>query len=217
MFKAQKTVYIVRHGQSVDNVLPVFQKSTSPLSEKGKLQAKQIAERIQNLEFDTLISSPLPRAKETADAISTMTGKEIVLSDLFVERIKPSSTDGKPWTDEKASKTFRAWEESLIRPGLKVEDGENFEEIFQRADKSLDYLLNRAGKDIVVVSHGHFIRTLIARIIIGDRIDGEIARRFYDLTSLENTAISVIQYREAFEESRCWRVWTLNDHAHFAE
>lgn len=217
MFKAQKTVYIVRHGQSVDNVLPVFQKSTSLLSEKGKCQAQQIAERLKYLDFEILVSSPLPRAKETAEAISSVSGKPIELSELFVERIKPSSTDGKPWTNSEAVKIFRDWEKSLVQTGLKVEDGENFEEIFHRADRALDYLLERSESNIVVISHGHFIRTLIARILIGDRVDGEIARRFYDLTSLENTAITVIQYREAFEESACWRVWTLNDHAHFAE
>lgn len=217
MFRAQKSIYIVRHGQSIDNVLPVFQKSTSPLSEKGRFQARQIAQRIQHLDFAALISSPLPRAKETAEAISVATGKNIELSNLFVERIKPSSTDGKPWTDKAATKLFKAWEASLVQTGLKIEDGENFEEIFHRANQALEYLLSRTEDKMVVVSHGHFIRTLIAQILIGDRIDGEIAKRFYDLTSLENTAISVIQYREAFEEPPCWRVWSLNDHAHFAE
>jgi broad specificity phosphatase PhoE len=33
--KIQKTVYFIRHGQSEDNVAPVFQSSSSPLNEKG--------------------------------------------------------------------------------------------------------------------------------------------------------------------------------------
>ena len=51
-----KTVYFVRHGQSEDNVAPVFQSPDSPLNEKGKKQADSIAQRISKLSFDALIA-----------------------------------------------------------------------------------------------------------------------------------------------------------------
>ena len=105
--RVEKTVYFVRHGQSVDNASPVFQSIDSPLSEKGKQQARSIANRLSTIDFDTLIASPVERAKQTAQYISDKTGKKIVFSDLFVERIKPDEIDGKPWTDEHASKIWR--------------------------------------------------------------------------------------------------------------
>jgi hypothetical protein len=37
------------------------------------------------------------------------------------------------------------------------------------------------------------------------------------VASMENTAITVLLYKDAFEEDECWRLWTYNDHAHFAE
>lgn len=59
----KKIVYFVRHGQSVDNAAPVFQSVNTPLSEKGQEQAKTLAKRLSELDFESLISSSLQRAK----------------------------------------------------------------------------------------------------------------------------------------------------------
>lgn len=103
-----KIVYFVRHGQSEANALPIFQGPDSPLDEIGKQQAAIIAERVSRVPFEALISSSFPRAKETAQAIGKMTGKQPEYSDLFVERIKPSSINGKPYADEHANLVWRA-------------------------------------------------------------------------------------------------------------
>jgi len=215
--KAKKVVYFVRHGQSVDNVLPVFQSAETPLSDKGQRQAVQIADRISSLSFDALISSTQPRAAQTAQAIASKTGKSVEFSKLFVERIKPTSIDGKPWDDDRASKVWRQWEESLYNPVSHIEDGENYDDIVQRADKALAYLLKRPEQSIVVVSHGYFLRTIVARVLLGNRLNGDIHRKIQMVASMENTAITVLFYTDAFEEDECWRLWTYNDHAHFAE
>jgi broad specificity phosphatase PhoE len=215
--KRQKTVYLVRHGQSEDNIAPVFQAFSSPLSTKGKGQAEKLASRIAHVDFEILISSTQDRARQTAGAIASKTHKPIELSDLFVERIKPKSIDGKPYDDTRASATWREWEKSLVTPGYKVEDGENYDSIIARADKALAYLQQRDETTFVVVSHGHFIRTLVARVLLGPELNNVSLRRFYDLISIENTGITVLHLREAFEEPACWRLWSLNDHAHFAE
>lgn len=212
-----KTVYLVRHGQSNGNAAPVFQSYDSALSPKGLSQAENLAQRVSKLEFEALISSSQLRAKQTADKISGLSGLEPEYSDLFIERTKPRSIDGKPWDDATANLIWRDWERSLITPGLHIEDGENYDDIVSRSDKALDFLKNHNASSLVVVSHGYFIRTIVARILLGQDLTGETIKRFYQLTSLENTAITVIKYRDAFEEDFCWRLWTLNDHAHFAE
>lgn len=217
MREAQKIVYFVRHGQSEDNASPVFQAYDSRLNERGREQARYVAERASQLGADILISSPQPRAYETAEIISKTVGKQVVASDLFVERGKPSFVDGKPWEDARASKMYDEWDKSLYTPGYKVADGENYDEIVSRADAALAYLLKQDVSKILVVSHGHFIRTIVARVILGDTLTGDSLLRFHRTTSLENTALTVLHYREAYQEPAAWRLWTLNDHAHFAE
>lgn len=215
--KKRKIIYFVRHGQSEDNVLPVFQSSQTPLSEKGKRQAESIAKRLMGVDFEALLASPLPRASQTAEQISLRTGKQLEFYDMLVERIKPVSIDGKPWADKQATDTWRAWNESFFSPDKRVEDGENFDDIVARADGVLETLLTRPEQHIVAVTHGYFLRTIIARVILGDNLTPELLRRFQELTFTENTAITVLHHTAAFEEAPRWRVWSLNDHSHFAD
>jgi broad specificity phosphatase PhoE len=207
----------VRHGQSIDNASPVFQSVDSPLSKKGIDQAKYIAERLSTIQFETLIASPVQRAKETAGYIAEKTDKSTVFSDLFVERIKPDEIDGKPWTDQKANEIWRKWEETLYTPGLRVSNGENFDDTIVRADRALAFLEARPESILTVVTHGYFLRAIVARVLLGNDLTGPIMKRFQERTSVENTAITVLNYRDAFEEDFAWRLWTLNDHSHFAE
>jgi broad specificity phosphatase PhoE len=135
-------------------------------------------------------------------------------SDLFVERIKPMSINGKPDDDKEASVIWKQWNESLYTPGIHVADGEGFDDIIARADKALAFLEERSEKSIVVVTHGYFLRTMIARVLIGESLTGEIFKRFQRTASMENTGLTVLKYKDAFEEEMHWRLWVYNDHAH---
>ncbi len=215
--KAEKIIYFVRHGQSVDNVSPVFQSTDTVLSQRGEEQASLIAQRVSKISFEKLISSPLNRARQTAENISEITGKEIEFSDLFVERIKPTSINGKPHTDIDASNKWRLWEESITKPGIKVEDGENYQELISRAKQALDYLYEHDEKNIVVVTHGYFLRTIVATVIMGDSMSPESFAHFHKVAHTENTGVTALTYEDAFEQAACWRLWVYNDHAHLAE
>lgn len=211
----EKVVYLVRHGESEDNAAPVFQSLNTQLIALGLEQAKKVASRIADLDFEALISSPQKRAKQTALAMTARTGKQLEVSDLFVEHIKPVSIEGKSWDDAEASSLWREWQKSLVTPGYKVRGGENYDEIVARADKALDYLQGRQEAALVVVSHGLFIRTLVVRVLLGLELSHSMLQRFYNLIAIENTGITVFRYKDAFEEPARWRLWSLNDHAHF--
>ena len=209
----EKIVYFVRHGQSEGNITPIFQTLDSPLSDKGKKQIESMAKRVAKLSFETLISSPLPRTKETAEAIARATDKIIEYSDLFVERIKPTGLAGKSYDDKEANKLWEKWEESLYTSGLRVVDGENFDDLILRADKALDFLKNRLEKELVVVTHGYFLRTIIARVLLGDSLTEKNFKVFQSRASMENTGLSVITYSKRWE-GMTWQLWIYNDHAH---
>jgi len=72
-----KHLYYLRHGQTVWNVENKICGSTdSPLTDFGRLQAKEAAEKIlsEGIQFDEILYSPLSRAKDTALIISEITG-----------------------------------------------------------------------------------------------------------------------------------------------
>jgi broad specificity phosphatase PhoE len=209
-----KTIYFVRHGQSDDNIAPVFQSLDSPLNSVGIKQAHEVAKRIAKLDPDVLISSPLRRAMETATIISDEIGKAIKISDLFVERGKPKGILGIPYSDITANQLWRKWEKSLYTPGMRVDDGENFEDLIKRADAVLDYLDKRSESSIVVVSHGYFLRTLIARVLLKESLTSESFYNFLKVSKMENTAITTIAFEEIFEEKPLWRLDSYSDYSH---
>lgn len=211
-----KTVYFVRHGQSEANVAPEFQGPDSPLSDRGIEQARMVADRAKRIEFDTLLSSPYSRARSTAEIIGQATGKEPEFSELFVERIKPEGINGKPYTDEAAAKIWRDWEASLHTPGLRIADGENFEDLVARADSALSFLLDRPEEHLLVVTHGYFLRTIIARVLLKDSLTSESFRNIQRSAHIENTGLTVIRHERGFESEPEWKLWTYNDHAHLA-
>jgi broad specificity phosphatase PhoE len=210
----EKIVYFVRHGQSEGNASAVFQSLDSPLSKIGKEQAEKIAERVSKLSFETLIASPLTRARETAGIIVKITGKQPEYSELFVERIKPTNLSGKPHSDKTARKLWVEWEKSLYTPGLRAQDEENFDSLILRTDKAIDFLTARPEKKLVVVTHGYFIRTIVARIVLGDALTPEVLKNFQSkMSSMENAGLTVITYGKT-PNGVAWRLWTYNDHSH---
>lgn len=209
----EKLVYLVRHGQSEGNISPYFQPLDSPLSEEGKKQAGLIAERLNKIPFEILISSPLVRAKETSEMISKLSGKNVIHSDLFAERFKPTAITGKPHNDPEALRIYNEWTESLYESGKRISDGENFDDLIKRADKALNYLESRSEKTLAVVSHGFFLGTLIARVLLGESLTGSAFREFQLKTEMENTGISVLK-NGLFYGRNVWGLRVFNDHAH---
>ena len=195
---------------------PVFQALESPLSNEGRNQAEKIADRASRISFETLISSPLQRAKETAETISRVTNKTPEFSELFVERVKPSYTYGKSYEDAKANQLWQEWEKSLYTPGLRAEDGENFDDLILRADKALNFLTERRESSLLVVTHGYFLRTIVARVLFGNLLTGDSFRQIQKSMEMENTGITVLHYKKSYEGIPGWRLWIYNDHAHLA-
>ena len=82
---------IVRHGQSEWNALGRWQgQADPPLTDVGENQAKKATKKLGL--FDSIVSSPLQRAKNTASIISEITGVGPVTTEVgLMER------DAGPW------------------------------------------------------------------------------------------------------------------------
>lgn len=86
------TLYIFRHGQSVDNEKYVFSGwRTAPITEKGKEQAEVLAKKLKNKKIDKLISSPQKRAMQTMEIAMSLNESAKNLPINTDERIKERS------------------------------------------------------------------------------------------------------------------------------
>ena len=80
-------VFVTRHGQTSWNALGKIQGKTDiELNETGKNQARETGEAIKNEHIDIIISSPLKRAKETAQIINKNFNVEIIDDERLMER-----------------------------------------------------------------------------------------------------------------------------------
>ena len=84
-------IYLLRHGQTDWNIQGRLQGHRNiPMNMNGKKQIIEIAERLQGLNFeaDIIISSPLDRAKESAQIVAEQIGykKTIIYDEDFLER-----------------------------------------------------------------------------------------------------------------------------------
>lgn len=79
-------LYITRHGETMRNAEQrVLGRTDDPLSEKGLAQAQDLAERLKDTEFDMIFSSPLTRARQTAQAVADSKGMEVLVDERLIE------------------------------------------------------------------------------------------------------------------------------------
>ena len=77
-------LFLVRHAHAVDGTPDELR----PLSERGREEARELAARLSSALPDVVLSSPLLRARETADAIARASGAPLRVDD----RLAPGAT-----------------------------------------------------------------------------------------------------------------------------
>jgi probable phosphoglycerate mutase len=158
---APTTILLARHGETDWNAVGRWQGHTDrALTERGRRQAAELAERLVDAEIDAVYSSDLLRAVETAEPVAKRLG--LPLQTLPELREVDVGTWAGLTRDEVAERFpdgFRRWSE--WQTGW--EDGETYDEMGERV---VGAILRVAGEHdggrILVVSHGGAIRALHA-------------------------------------------------------
>lgn len=209
-----KKVYFVRHGESQSNVGGVILNAETPLTDKGYEQAAAIAERCSRLPIEIIISSTMLRARETGRVISEVTQKDIVHSDLFVERRNPSVYKGRLITDPEIQDIETKIQDAFITdPSYRHSDEENFADLKQRAIAALEFLASRPEEHIAVTTHGTFLHILFGVAVLGEGLDAPTCNSILKGMRASNTGVTLLEYREDNTKTP-WCVITWNDHAH---
>lgn len=81
------TLFLVRHGETVDNVNKIMQGQTQgELTERGVQQARELCEKMQDEHIDAFVASDLKRSYDTCAIIAASYGKTVVTTPLLRER-----------------------------------------------------------------------------------------------------------------------------------
>lgn len=146
-------IYFIRHGESQANAEGVIAGlSDSPLTEKGKRDAKVAAEALQKegMVFDIIITSPMMRAYDTAKIVARAVGYPV--KDIIV--IEELKEKGSGEFEGKSPVLARAADaETIIRAGV-----ESFEDFAARVERTDKEVARRAHGTTLVVGHSAFYR-----------------------------------------------------------
>ena len=81
------TLYLVRHGETIDNVRQIMQGQTQgQLTEEGVRQAETVRDQLCDVPFGAIIASDLKRSVDTARIIAKPHGLEVIQTPLLRER-----------------------------------------------------------------------------------------------------------------------------------
>lgn len=214
----RKFVYFVRHGQSEGNVKHVFQSAGDPLTNEGREQAHTVAARIRlSVKADVIITSPMIRALETARIIEELVHWPLVEEQVFREYLPPSSLVGESVRSERGLVYREGMKKNWQNPYWHFENEDNYLDLHERAKNAMQYLLDRPEENLLVVTHGGFMRTIITAMMTEGEPDALTAARFARFLKPLNTGITVCRYKDDGEIRNKWRLVSWNDHAHLIE
>jgi len=198
---------LVRHGQSTWNAQGRIQGwADPPLDDTGQEQARRLARRLAAEEQDisALYSSPLLRARQTAEAIGLALGLTVQTDDRLKENDVGLLAG---LTGDEVEQQFPEWiaarrasVEWMVPPG-----GEDRDTFLERAVAVMgDIVTHHPDQSVAVVSHGGTLGVYLAHLL-----EMPIHRTLP--FQFDNTSLSIVKVGE-----RRVRLYKLNDTSHLS-
>ena len=200
------TVYLIRHGQSEGNVRGVLQgRLDLPLTAQGHAQAMHVAARLAALPMETIFSSPLQRAAETAKALMSaqlQRGRNPVLQhDARLCEQFMGSKEGQRLDALRAEEQARGV--ISLQAGGDDHDGETAADVRVRMRSFVnEALMPLAAPHVAIVSHGNALGLLLCELL-------NVREQAHHPFSFTNASLATVR-----REGNHWRLLTLGDTQH---
>jgi probable phosphoglycerate mutase len=169
-------LYFTRHGESEANIQHVISNRVSPfgLTELGRRQAQSLAETLSDIPIAAIFSSPVLRAKETADIVS----RYFYLPYQVTEALREYDCgylEGR--SDEESWKQHRKYYEDWTVHhdySSKPTAGESFIDIQNRFLPFIEALKHRNDEHILLIGHGGTFHLMLPLVLTN--IDSDFVR-----------------------------------------
>lgn len=180
-------IYLTRHGETEWNQIRRMQgQGDSPLTELGKRQAEWLAHRLEGKELSYIYTSPLGRAKETAQIVNKSFNAEIREDDLLKE-IYLGDWEGKLISEieeEYPRENDDFWHNPIA---FDMEGKENFQQVKDRASDFFEKLIaNHGSGKILVVAHAIILKGML------NYIQGQPLTKFWSGKHILPTSLTKI-------------------------
>ncbi len=178
-------VILVRHGQTDENVSGrISGQGPVPLNARGQEQARLAAETLAPLGITHIFSSPLVRARQTAEFLAERLQKSIEeIPDL--REVGYGDWEGKTFNEMRTHPVAHQVFHDPINATFP--NGDSLLEVQQRGVQVIEWVRNMYPQGLMtVVSHGDVIRTVLAHYL-------GMPFNEYRRLDLDNGAISVLE------------------------
>jgi broad specificity phosphatase PhoE len=160
---------LVRHGETRANLDGVWHGSIdTPLTPRGEAQAQRVAAWLlaQRSGLAALYTSPLQRARRTAEAIGRTLGLDLRI-DAGLAEYHLGAWEGKTYRE--LHEEHRLWHHMKLDPDFAPHGGESPRAVTERFTGSLRRIARaHAGERVVVVAHGGALSMGLAQLLDGD-------------------------------------------------
>lgn len=153
-------LFLIRHGQTKWKKVGFLSYTDLELTKKGVFQAKKVALKLKKEKIDKIYSSPLKRAKQTAEIIGKYLGLRVYVAPSLRE-VNFGIFEGLSIkeAEEKYPQLFRARKRD--KWNFKIPHGESYKEAAERVLNFLKKLSNKKYKNVVLVTHVTIIKILL--------------------------------------------------------
>ena len=201
-------IYLIRHGATILTAEDRFAGATNvPLSDEGRSQAGQLAQRLRGLPVAAVYASPLDRTMETARILAGPHSLEVYPRDGLRE-ISHGHWEQltRAEVDQRFHAEASAWDEDPFT--FAPAGGESGLAVTARALPALiDIVRCHEGESVIVVSHKATIRLLLSSLL------GFDPRRYRDNLDQNPAALNVVDFKDPVRA----RLMLFNDTSHYSE
>jgi uncharacterized phosphatase len=184
-------LYLVRHGETDWNKARRIQGSTDiPLNDTGRSQAAMTGQLLARLPWDAIVASPLSRAVETAQIISSEVGLGEPTTDAALVERRYGEAEGLNYR-----------EVDTLYPGDEPVPGrESREEVMERVVPALFAIAGEyPGENVIIVSHGGVIRAVLGAID-PEKVHGTITNGSIHSVRVVDGSLELIAFNDPIEE-----------------
>lgn len=199
-------LYLIRHGQSIGNTKPGFISGRSDpegLSVGGKSQMIRTAWNLKqaDIELDHIVSSPVARAKESAEMLGYLLDKPVQI-EPFLQEFNYGVFEGKYWWVQN-DEDRKAWQKTMENFSHAIPGGDSyqtFSDTLWRGYQSFLTTIDRnATSNLALVTHDVVVSTLLFSILYGHPSHAETTSsykkayiRFINSVRVANGSVTVI-------------------------
>lgn len=145
-------IYLIRHGESSSDIEDRYGGAYDDhLTPVGRSQAKELVVKLADKNIEVIFSSPLLRAKETADILKQMLGCDLKIAENLKERNRYGFLSGMKKSDARLKHTEEVETAKDYKNSIK--GAETYEDFKKRVVIAFDELSNAKFDSIVIVAH----------------------------------------------------------------